>query len=419
MVNKKIGKMSLASFLVEQIRPVGRYRNIVVPETGSNPSPKRWLHSLSPTIKKSAWTSAEDDLLVSLYNAHGTKWSTIARGIPGRTDDACSKRYREALDPALKKDEWTLEEDKRLMELFAEVGGKWGQVGQELQRSGLGCRNRHRLLLKRGTKVFYDPVPDEASEIPQVQPVIASHTDDFVNWPHSYPYYPPEAYSSFPGEGSSLGGPFRALTPDGPNITPDVAPFQFSSSSLSAALSVVPQASESLPTVYEGPEAPPLSNSDQGAAHTTDSTSPDDFPVNFMPSSDLSQLFLGVHFDDNGVFHFPEAQATQIDLDLDLEGQQWSPIGTISSPASGHGQLCPESMSSTLSTPYSFPLSLSDCSTPKSSSPVDLSTSEYQPNLVILSPNRRSQRMKSRKGRKMSIPEKPLRLSSSLILTTE
>src|ERR1700731_794730 len=65
--------------------------------------------------------------------------------LTGRTDDACSKRYREALDPALKKDEWTPEEDTQLAELYERLGGRWGQIGHELQRSGLGCRNRYHL----------------------------------------------------------------------------------------------------------------------------------------------------------------------------------------------------------------------------------------------------------------------------------
>ena len=79
---------------------------------------------------------------MSLYKLYSTKWSVIARHIPGRTDDACSKRYREALDPALKRDEWTEVEDAKLLQLYAQLGGKWVQVGQQLQRSSLGCRNR-------------------------------------------------------------------------------------------------------------------------------------------------------------------------------------------------------------------------------------------------------------------------------------
>ena len=103
---------------------------------------KRWLHSLAPNVRKTAWTPEEDRILLELYEQYGSKWSTIARSIEGRTDDACSKRYREALDPSLKKDEWSTEEDERLLEVWRRIGGKWGQIGQEMQRSGLGCRNR-------------------------------------------------------------------------------------------------------------------------------------------------------------------------------------------------------------------------------------------------------------------------------------
>ncbi|KAH8120647.1 hypothetical protein DFH11DRAFT_80368 [Phellopilus nigrolimitatus] len=113
---------------------------------------KRWLHSLSPTVKKCAWTQEEDQLLLSLFEKHPNKWSQIARGIPGRTDDACSKRYREALDPNLKKDDWSDEEDRQLLEILARYGmtkPKWGLIGQELRRSGLGCRNRWRLLERK------------------------------------------------------------------------------------------------------------------------------------------------------------------------------------------------------------------------------------------------------------------------------
>ncbi|KAI0308036.1 hypothetical protein B0F90DRAFT_1679645 [Multifurca ochricompacta] len=122
---------------------------------------KRWLHSLSPSIKKSAWTKEEDERLTSLYKLYGTKWSVIARQIHGRTDDACSKRYREALDPALKKDEWTEAEDAKLLELYAQFGGKWVQVGQQLQRSSLGCRNRWRLLERKRSPAIREVTPTE------------------------------------------------------------------------------------------------------------------------------------------------------------------------------------------------------------------------------------------------------------------
>ena len=64
-----------------------------------------------------------------------------------------------------------------------------------------------------------------------------------------HPYYPLEAYSTFPHEnGLQFDRPFREPTPEALNITdPNIAPFQFSSSSLSAALSDPPRPAPALP----------------------------------------------------------------------------------------------------------------------------------------------------------------------------
>ena len=104
---------------------------------------QRWKHSLAPEIKKCAWSSEEDQLLIKLHREHGPKWAVICDFIPGRTDDACSKRYREALDPALKRAPWTPEEDARLISAFERLGSSWVQIGQILGRGGLDCRNRY------------------------------------------------------------------------------------------------------------------------------------------------------------------------------------------------------------------------------------------------------------------------------------
>ncbi|KAF9535330.1 hypothetical protein CPB83DRAFT_841584 [Crepidotus variabilis] len=231
---------------------------------------KRWLHSLQPNVKKSAWTPSEDSLLLELYGKHGPKWSMIARQISGRTDDACSKRYREALDPSLKKDQWTPDEDEKLMEAYNRIGGKWGQVGQELQRSGLGCRNRWRLLERKKLARVNQSLnsPAQALHIhelsPHAAPVeLASPLQDFshelvpnelvtvqeTHWP---PYYPPEAYPTLTSveDNRAYERPFHIPTPpplDIPN--PEVAPFQFSSSSLSAALSNPPPRPRPLPPI--------------------------------------------------------------------------------------------------------------------------------------------------------------------------
>nr|GAT43657.1 predicted protein [Mycena chlorophos] len=201
----------------------------LIPNRSNKACRKRWLHSLSPTIKKSGWTDAEDRLLVDLFNTHGPKWALIARFIEGRTDDACSKRYREALDPTLSKAEWTPAEDAKLLEVVARLGSKWGQVGHELRRSGLGCRNRHRLIERNRLKAERESLE---------QPVAAL-------------YCPPEVYPT--PLGSELPLPlFRAPTPEMPHKSPPM-PFNYSSSSsLSAALSDPPRRSVPLPPIPDG-----------------------------------------------------------------------------------------------------------------------------------------------------------------------
>lgn len=121
----------------------------MVPGRTNKACRKRWRHSLSPGVKKSAWTAEEDKLLCDLHEKHGDKWSVIAREIEGRTDDACSKRYREALDPSLRKDDWTQEDDDRLLELHAQLAGQWRLIGAALCRGSLACRNRWRLFERK------------------------------------------------------------------------------------------------------------------------------------------------------------------------------------------------------------------------------------------------------------------------------
>ncbi|KAF8202953.1 hypothetical protein BJ912DRAFT_1052975 [Pholiota molesta] len=228
---------------------------LLVPGRTNKACRKRWLHSLQPNVKKSAWTTAEDEQLIELYLQFGPKWSAIARQIPGRTDDACSKRYREALDPNLKKDQWTPEEDQLLIDAYNRIGGKWGKVGNELQRSGLGCRNRWRLLeRKKASRLSQLSTPEQVIQPPENLAPVAQYTTQTevaTAEPHWPPYFPPEAYPTFTTDADlNTIRTFREPTPEVLDMRdPNVAPFQFSSSSLSAALSDPPRPPPSLPPI--------------------------------------------------------------------------------------------------------------------------------------------------------------------------
>ncbi|KAJ7293763.1 hypothetical protein C8J57DRAFT_1043484 [Mycena rebaudengoi] len=366
---------------------------------------KRWLHSLSPAVKKSAWTPSEDRLLVQLYNTHGPKWSAIARQIRGRTDDACSKRYREALDPNLKKDEWTTEEDAKLIEVYARIGGKWGQVGQELRRSGLGCRNRWRMLDRNRTKALQPSAPSHTFDQTQFLHAALQNESLPPVWPV---YYPPEAYPSvLRDEPSEREHSFREPTPQMPD-SPEVPPFQFSSSSLSAALSDPPRMALPLPVIADDvifdnkycesdpdPESE-LFTSTYSSAHE---------PMVYE-SDTISPAELSIHHCYNSLIET-----------LNKPGS--SRISEISSPPASNA-------SSSSSSPLAPTSSLTPADSPTPCSPVELLSGDQLPPESLLfssapyycstAPSKRQRKVKPRK------PPKPLgesRLSCLLPLSSD
>ncbi|KAG2076988.1 hypothetical protein BDR04DRAFT_1089273 [Suillus decipiens] len=260
-----------------------------VPERTNKACRKRWLHSLSPNVKKSAWTPEEDHLLLELYKVHSTKWSVIARHIPGRTDDACSKRYREALDPSLRRDEWSKEEDDKLFDAYSRLAGRWGQVGQELQRSGLACRNRWRLLERKRNTL------SEPQGVAVSKPLLTMSSEPsspMSTYPDPTPWSPPPMPNPRQYWGESLsqfvGGPSPASRQQHSHlrshndvgllgsVEPSVShpqsiqhvvnlppPFHYSSSSLSSALS----SPHTLATRYEKSTAAPSGSFQTGEIH--------------------------------------------------------------------------------------------------------------------------------------------------------
>ncbi|XP_077242640.1 transcription factor MYB118-like [Tasmannia lanceolata] len=84
-------------------------------------------------VIKGQWTMEEDRLLVRLVDQFGVrKWSHIAQMLNGRVGKQCRERWHNHLRPNIKKDTWSEEEDRILIQAHSEIGNKWAEIAKRL-----------------------------------------------------------------------------------------------------------------------------------------------------------------------------------------------------------------------------------------------------------------------------------------------
>ncbi|CAK9164228.1 unnamed protein product [Ilex paraguariensis] len=87
----------------------------------------------STTLIKGQWTDEEDRKLVRLIKQHGVrKWAQIAEKMVGRAGKQCRERWHNHLRPDIKKDNWSEEEERLLIEAHEKVGNRWAEIAKRI-----------------------------------------------------------------------------------------------------------------------------------------------------------------------------------------------------------------------------------------------------------------------------------------------
>jgi myb proto-oncogene protein len=111
----------------------------------------RWRRVLDPTVVKGPWTREEEQTIIDFVAREGrSSWVKCAELIPGRTCMQCCSHWVNCLDPDLRREAWTAEEDALIARLYQRLGNCWAQIAKSLPgRTPLAIRQRWMRRLRK------------------------------------------------------------------------------------------------------------------------------------------------------------------------------------------------------------------------------------------------------------------------------
>ena len=121
-------------------------------------------HTFRTIKKRMPWSEEEDKLITMLVNKYGTgNWTLISNKMGhNRSGKQCRERWYNQLNPNVKKNNWTEEEESILFTKHMQLGNKWSDIASFLPgRTLTDIKNHFYSKLRKFIRKILKQINDE------------------------------------------------------------------------------------------------------------------------------------------------------------------------------------------------------------------------------------------------------------------
>ncbi len=125
------------------------------------------FRKINPIITKSKWSSSDDNLLIHLHEMYGNNWSKISKVMKTRGPKQLRDRFMNNLDPKIKRGNFSIDEDLKILNLKNVYGNKWSLIAKHFQnRSPDIIKSRYYSSIKNKKQIlfFLDSLDDNKNK---------------------------------------------------------------------------------------------------------------------------------------------------------------------------------------------------------------------------------------------------------------